>query len=156
MTWRTLRIIAALLSLSFFETAVTCFLQVGILSAADIASISPRGEVAADGSFSQRIPLSVPPYHGLEPEVGLEYNSSFGNGMAGWGWRLTGAHVIERVANRAGIPRMDATDDFQLDGNILIPCSRQFAAGVAVAGVSCASGGSHGLERETYQLREAI
>jgi len=131
---------------AFIAGVIVCTALSSSAQTATSASVSPRAEVTADGSFYQRVPLAMPVYHGLEPEVGLEHSSSFGNGVVGWGWRLLGEQVVERVAKRTGIPRMNATDEFQLNGNTLIPCGQQ-----SPLGVSCASGGTHGLERETYQ-----
>jgi hypothetical protein len=57
------------------------------VSAENLAGVSPNGEVNPAGSFVQRVPVAVPNYHGLEPSVGLIYDSSFRDGPLGWGWR---------------------------------------------------------------------
>jgi RHS repeat-associated protein len=116
------------------------------VSGQELIGVSPVGKVTAFGHFQQSIPLQVPVYHGLEPQLGLEHAPESGNGMAGWGWRLAGLAVISRVQRRTGLPAFDATDEFVLDGVPLVPCALQ-----QPRGVSCASGGTHGLRRETYQ-----
>lgn len=125
-------------------------MSLGLLSNNDAlgeyVSVSPRGFVAADGSYQQTVPVSVPPFHGLEPAVGLALTSSAERSVIGRGWSLIGATKIMRVRNRVGLAHLDESDQFSLDGNLLIPCARQI-----YPGVSCASGGNYGLENETYQ-----
>jgi RHS repeat-associated protein len=115
-------------------------------SAGDIAAVSPPGEVTPAGSFMQRVPVEVPSYHGLEPSIGLIYDSSNRDGPVGWGWRLLGDSSIERASRRTGTPRFNYQDDYLLDGERLVPCFEQ-----PMLGASCSSGGTHGLERETFQ-----
>lgn len=97
--------------------------------------------------------MDVPSYHGLEPSIGLVYDSATHDGPVGWGWRLLGDSSIERVSRRTGIPRLDSTDDYLLDGTRLVPCWEQSLLGSnpSLLGVSCRSGGTHGLEQETFQ-----
>ena len=107
---------------------------------------SPPGEVTGDGRFRQSVPVAVPSFHNLTPTVGLVYDSRSGNGIAGWGWQLTGDSEIRRLSRGRGAPRMDSSDDYTLDGQRLIPCADQ-----PVKGVSCSTGGTHSTERETFQ-----
>ena len=110
------------------------------------AGVSPLGDVSPSGAFVQRVPVDVPSYHGLEPSVGLVYDSS-ALGPLGWGWRLLGDSAITRVARRTGLPHFNSDDDYLLDGTRLVPCFEQKPQ----LGVSCASGGAYGLEHETFQ-----
>lgn len=114
--------------------------------AAEIEGTSAAGQVTSFGGYQQSVRVTVPTYHGLEPEVGLEYVDGGRDGMAGWSWRIRGWPTITRSTNRTGLPRFTADDQFSLDGTLLIPCSDQVPGGI-----SCQSGGTHGLERETYQ-----
>ena len=109
-------------------------------------SESPPAEVTLDGRFVQRVPVDVPTFHGLEPRIGLEYDSRAGNGVAGWGFRLVGDSTIERLSRGRGTPRMTASDVFLLDGMRLVPCDAQ-----PTPGVSCRGGGTHSTETETFQ-----
>ena len=76
------------------------------------------------GGMQTGIPIAVPPYHGIEPQLGLHYSSDAGNGWLGVGWSLRGASVIERVSlGRGAAWFTDSTrDTFVLDGEELWPC----------------------------------
>src|SRR5262249_20767440 len=111
------------LTLTFFRAV-----SLGVLVVAHhgwaqgIAEVSPHGNVAPTGSYLQRVPLDVPGYHGLEPVVELVYESSNRDGSVGWGWRLSADSSINRVSRRSGIPHLDFTDQYLLDGELLVPC----------------------------------
>jgi RHS repeat-associated protein len=122
------------------------FAHDGLALAQGIVEVSPHGNVAPTGSYLQRVPLDVPAYHGLEPAVELVYDSSNRDGAVGWGWRLSVSSSINRVSRRSGVPHLDFTDQYLLDGELLIPCEDQ-----SPYGVSCANGGTHGVEHETFQ-----
>jgi RHS repeat-associated protein len=109
-------------------------------------SQTPAATWAVDsrGSFTDRIPLTVPAFHGIAPQLALSYDSSTGNGWTGPGWTLSGLSRIERGGDRKGSPRYDASDVFYLDGEPLIPC----AAGSTSP--SCTSGGTHSTRTESY------
>jgi RHS repeat-associated protein len=96
------------------------------------------------GAAQHRIPLTVPPFRGLEPALAISYGSSAGNGWLGVGMTLEGLSTIERVSDTLGAPRGDATDLFLLDGERLLPCA------VGSAAPSCTSGGTHTTRRETF------
>ncbi len=111
------------------------------------ATPSMTGTVGADGVYRHGLILDVPSFHGLEPRVGIDYASGGRkNDLAGWGWSLTGDSVIERTSRGRGVPALDASDVYRLDGNDLIPCASQ-----QVKGPSCLAGGTHSTERETFQ-----
>jgi hypothetical protein len=76
------------------------------------------------GAYQTSIPIEVPSYHGLEPNLELAYDSSADNGWLGVGWNLSGLSTIERASPRPGVPRYDLTDVFLLDGMELVPCGR--------------------------------
>ena len=69
------------------------------------------------GSSRESIPLSVPNYHGIEPNLSLSYGSQSGNGTVGVGWRLRGVSTIERVGAGKVAPTYGAKDVFLLDGD---------------------------------------
>ncbi|GIE94647.1 FG-GAP-like repeat-containing protein [Paractinoplanes rishiriensis] len=104
------------------------------------------GTVGPDGAYRHGLSLDVPSFHGLEPQVGISYSSAAGNDLAGWGWSLTGDSTIERTSRGRGVPALDASDVYRLDGNDLIPCASQ-----KLKGPSCLAGGTHSTERETFQ-----
>ncbi len=77
------------------------------------------------GSFSTEVPIAVPEYHGLEPQLKLVYNSTGRNGLAGVGWGLSGISYIERGVPGGGSPKYDANDAYFLDGMELVPSTLQ-------------------------------
>jgi RHS repeat-associated protein len=91
---------------------------------------------AFSGSMTTGIAVTVPPFHGLEPKLGLSYDSSRGNGPVGVGWSLSGFSVIERASPRRGAPKFDANDIYLLDGQELVPCT--------------AMGGTHCTKIQSY------
>lgn len=56
-------------------------------------------DVALNGSASYTIPLKVPQgVNSVEPKLALSFNSSSGNGLAGYGWNISGLSVITRTS----------------------------------------------------------
>jgi RHS repeat-associated protein len=89
------------------------------------------------GTFTTRVPISVPGYRGLEPKMSLVYVSSSANGPLGVGWGLTGSSLIERANAGRGAPKWDGNDIFVLDGTPLVPNCTTF-------------GGTHCTRIESY------
>lgn len=98
----------------------------------------------SDGTFRTSIPIEVPPYHGLEPKLGLNYSSANGYGFVGVGWSLSGFSAIQRRGSKHAGPTYAVTDEFLLDGNLLVACSR------AMSSPGCLAGGTHATEIESY------
>ena len=96
------------------------------------------------GAAGESIAIQVPPFHGIEPRLGLSYSSEARNGFAGMGWHLTGFSVIERVNSAWGFPQFSADDVFTLDGQVLLECPPSSPY------PSCASGGTHYTQQESY------
>ena len=67
-----------------------------------------------------RIPLPVPPFLGLEPQLSLVHILDSGDGLVGVGWHLAGFSSIQRIGETKGAPRYDQTDRFLLDGTDLV------------------------------------
>ncbi|WP_432288793.1 RHS repeat-associated core domain-containing protein (plasmid) [Aminobacter sp. BA135] len=108
--------------------------------------------ISGTGNLTSAIPLDVPGFRGLEPSLALTYDSSRKTrigatyqGWLGYAWGLDGFDVIERASVGYGIPAFDATDVFLFNGMELVPC----AAGVVSP--SCATGGTHATENESYR-----
>jgi hypothetical protein len=96
------------------------------------------------GAYSTSVPIRVPSFRGLEPNLALVYNSLGGNGMVGLGWSLTGFPTIERQGADGGTPQYDSTDSFRLGGEDLHVCGSSPSPG-------CQAGGTHFTEHENYQ-----
>ncbi|MCV9930947.1 FG-GAP-like repeat-containing protein [Flavobacterium sp. LS1R47] len=88
-----------------------------------------EGELAVSlsGSASYSIPIAVPPgINGVVPQISLVYNSQGGNGIAGYGWNISGISAITRIPRTKfhdgsmGGVNLDANDRFALDGQRLI------------------------------------
>ncbi|MCD7437293.1 FG-GAP-like repeat-containing protein [Streptomyces lincolnensis] len=106
-----------------------------------------RAETGPDGAYATSIPIAVPAFRGLEPEVSLSYGSDAPNGLAGPGWGLSATSHIVRAGSGGGTPVYDdAADVFVLDGTELVPCTQQKPR----ASPSCSSGGTHSTRQENY------
>ncbi|MCE8510851.1 VCBS repeat-containing protein [Ruegeria pomeroyi] len=96
---------------------------------AKLPQIEMPNNVQSDGAFRQGFDFDVPKFRGLEPKLGLRYNSTFkGRGGAevylGVGWQLSGFSSIERVTLGGGVPTYDDSRDlFRLDGMELMACN---------------------------------
>ena len=120
--------------------------QISLLAVSFVSLPQPiRGDTVSgfSGSFSQAIPIEVPPFRGLEPRLALGYSSQARSGFAGVGWGLSGFSVIERSSPGFGAPKYDTSDIFILNGQELIPCP-------AGASPSCSSAGTHTTKNESY------
>ncbi|WP_299223194.1 RHS repeat-associated core domain-containing protein [uncultured Psychroserpens sp.] len=83
--------------------------------------------VSLTGGAKYNIPIAVPPgINGVIPEVSVSYDSQSGNGLAGYGWNVSGVSVISRIPSTNfhdgeidGID-YDNMDRFALDGQRLV------------------------------------
>jgi RHS repeat-associated protein len=98
-----------------------------------------------DGTFTTTYPISVPPFHGIEPHLALRYTSSEQTGQLGVGWTIDGLSQIERAAPRGGSPLYGNSDVFQLDGAELVHCTSGMAA------ASCIANGNYTTRVESYR-----
>lgn len=81
------------------------------------AAVTPRG------SYATSIAIEAPAFHGLAPELSIEYSSQGGNGMLGVGWSLQGLSEIHVTSATGGAPQSNSSDRFRLDGIELIACA---------------------------------
>lgn len=83
--------------------------------------------VNLSGAANYDIPINVPiGINGVVPKITINYNSQSGNGLAGYGWNISGLSVISRIPstkfhdnNIDGVD-FDLLDRFALDGQRLI------------------------------------
>ncbi|WP_264536252.1 RHS repeat-associated core domain-containing protein [Flavobacterium sp. N1736] len=83
--------------------------------------------VSLNGVAGYSIPIAVPAgINGVVPQVALVYSSQAGNGIAGYGWNISGVSAITRIPRTkfhdgsVGGINLDAKDRFALDGQRLI------------------------------------
>jgi RHS repeat-associated protein len=95
----------------------------GVLAAETPAFASDPGVDGFSGAFTVPIPIEVPKFRGLEPQLSLDYNSASGNSLAGVGVNLRAASVIERASPGRGAPAFTSTDIYLLDGEELVACT---------------------------------
>jgi len=96
-----------------------------------VGSISGQFAVSPTGAASYSIPIEIPlGINGMQPNISLVYNSQIGNGIAGWGWNISGVSMISRVprnhyydGEKTGII-WDNTSPLALDGQRLIEIQR--------------------------------
>ncbi len=83
--------------------------------------------VSLSGGAAYNIPFATPPgIKDINPNIGLSYNSQSSNGLAGWGWNISGLSTITRIGSSIfhdgqvdGVD-FDELDRFSLDGQRLI------------------------------------
>ena len=112
-----------------------------------LGSAHPRAEVDESGAYTIEVPIEVPDFHGLEPDVRLAYNSTRGNDIAGMGWTLQASSYIVRGSEKGGPPRSYGSVIFLLDGMELIACDR---VPPGANSPSCATGGTHTTRVESF------
>ena len=127
-----LECVAALLGLGVFTLA--SFASVAHAAVA-VGSTPGSHQVSPSGAFTYTIPIAVPPgTGGIEPKLGLAYNSQGGNGLLGMGWSLAGLSVIHRCPRTVvqdgvlGSVNYDANDRYCLDGQRLVAVSGAYGA----------------------------
>jgi hypothetical protein len=94
--------------------------------------------VTGSGGAAYTIPLVVAPgTQGVQPSLGLVYNSQSGDGPLGWGWQLSGLSAITRTGtdwyHENGSPLVrgldyGSNDRFLIDGERLVGTSGNYGA----------------------------
>ncbi|KRD11546.1 hypothetical protein ASE21_07510 [Flavobacterium sp. Root901] len=106
------------------------FLIIGLFSFGQSSEVGvTEGElsVSLSGAATYTVPIAVPTgINGVVPQISLTYNSQSGNGIAGYGWNVSGISTISRIpATKFHDDVIDAVDfnaldRFSLDGQRLI------------------------------------
>ena len=94
---------------------------------------SVNGSIVADlsvsgsGGVNYTVPINVVPgLNGVQPDIALTFDSQSGNGLAGWGWNISGVSVITRIPttkfhdNFIDPVDFDLNDRFALNGQRLM------------------------------------
>ncbi len=112
---------------TFNTKAINTTLEIGV---------TPGGEgVGPTGAAMYSIPLGVPSgTNGMAPKIALVYNSQNGNGLAGYGWDISGLSIISRTPKtiyhdgKVEPVQVNNTDVYSLDGNRLIAVSGTYGS----------------------------
>ncbi|WP_051884555.1 RHS repeat-associated core domain-containing protein [Chryseobacterium luteum] len=90
-------------------------------------------EVNGVGQLQFTLPIALPPgVKSVAPQINLTYNSSSGNGIAGYGWNLSGITSISRIGKNiekdGGIKgiQLDYSDYYNFNGQRLILKSGEY------------------------------
>lgn len=86
-------------------------------SSIEVGTTEGQLAVSLTGGATYSIPLAVPPgINGVVPQISLNYNSQGGNGLAGYGWNVSGVSSITRIsATKFHDGTIDAVDFDNLD-----------------------------------------
>ncbi|MDO5979397.1 RHS repeat-associated core domain-containing protein [Flavivirga spongiicola] len=98
-------------------------------------STSGGTTVSASGAAVYQVPFTLPSgIKGSSPSIGLAYSSQSSDGIAGWGWNITGLSSITRVPTTLyhdgfiDPVDFDSNDRYALDGQRLILKSGTYGA----------------------------
>ncbi|MEL0651638.1 RHS repeat-associated core domain-containing protein [Algibacter sp. TI.3.09] len=91
--------------------------------------------VSLSGAATYNIPINLPPgIKDIAPNISLEFSSQAANGLAGWGWNISGLSTITRIPSTQyhdgiidGVD-FDSYDRFTLDGQRLLSKSGTYGA----------------------------
>src|SRR5258706_415975 len=101
----------------------------GIKAANPTAAVNlinpPQANNTGSGSLSY--PINIPAgRNGMQPQLGISYNSAGGNGWLGLGWNLTVPSI--GIETRWGVPRYDPTKEtetYSMNGEMLTPVAHR-------------------------------
>ncbi len=96
-------------------------------SSSEVGTTPASFDVSLSGSAIYNIPIYGPPgIKDVMPQISLSYNSQASNGLAGWGWSISGLSSIRKVSSTKfhdgfidGVD-FDSDDRFSLDGQRLL------------------------------------
>ncbi len=113
-------------------------------SSIEVGTTEGQLAVSLTGGATYSIPLAVPPgINGVVPQISLNYNSQGGNGLAGYGWNVSGVSSITRISatkfhdGTIDAVDFDSLDRFAFDGQRLL--------------VKNGSGGVYGANGTVYE-----
>ncbi len=97
------------------------------LSGSEAGATPGALSVSASGGANYTIPIAIPPGIGnVAPSVSLTFNSQAANGLAGWGWNISGVSTITRLPStkyhdgEIDPVDFDNKDRYALDGQRLM------------------------------------
>lgn len=146
-----------------------------------VGAIAGHAAVSATGAATYTIPISLPPgTNGMQPSLALVYNSQSGEGLAGYGWTISGLSAITRCpwtiddggktqGVEFGTVAGGHSDKFCLDGQRLLQTNNSANYGangmtynttinnyavITSVGTSGNSGGTNGPDHFTVQTKD--
>lgn len=116
-----------------------------------VGVIEGQAGVTDSGAATYSIPLNISPgTHGMQPSLALTYDSQSGDGLAGYGWTLSGLSEIARCARNPEDDGVSSNISVQYnthDGYCLD--SRKLRL---ISGSAGADGATYGTETESFSL----
>lgn len=111
------------------------FLMAGIIPAQNFHDTQGNIDVNGGGQLQYTLPIALPPgVKSVAPQINLVYTSGAGNGIAGYGWSLSGITSISRMSKTIekdgevkGI-QLDDSDFFSFNGQRLLLKSGTYGA----------------------------
>lgn len=156
----------------FALSVVTALAMTDAQATTAVGAIAGSAGVSANGAATYNIPITLPPgTHNMQPSLVLTYDSDSGEGLAGYGWSLSGLSAIARCpASIASDGQTQAvqlsgpsgpSDDFCLDGQHLKGVSGTYGADAATYGTEIegfsritSHGSSTGPSYFTVQMKD--
>lgn len=79
----------------------------------------------SNGAATYNIPIEVPPgINGVEPKVGIAYNSQAANGIAGYGWDISGLSTIGKIGSNKYYDGKNSSINYSLDDRFMLDGQR--------------------------------
>jgi hypothetical protein len=101
--------------------------QVQVNTTKTVGAIPIETSVSLIGGVTYNVPIACTPgRNGHQPNIGISYNSSGGNGVLGFGWNIAGLSMITRTPQniyyngKVEPVQMNTGDVFSLDGMRLL------------------------------------
>lgn len=121
------------ISLPLITLAFFLIQSLQILSAQSFHDTEGNIEVNGAGQLSYTLPVALPPgVKSVAPQINLTYSSGATNGIAGYGWNLSGLTSISRMVKTVEIDgeakgvQMDYSDYYSFNGQRLILKSGEY------------------------------
>ncbi len=90
-----------------------------------VGSIPGQFNLSSTGAATYTIPIECPKgIKGLQPNISLVYNSQSGNGIAGWGWSISGLSQITRAPRTYYYDRQASSIDWTKDSPLMLDGQR--------------------------------
>ncbi|HFK5506803.1 RHS repeat-associated core domain-containing protein [Elizabethkingia anophelis] len=120
-------------AISFIESDLKNINTEELIENAPFHNTQGQIDVNSTGQFQFTFPIATPPgVKNVSPQINLVYTSGGGNGIAGYGWGISGISSISRIGKtleedgeRKGV-QLDYSDYYQFNGQRLILLSGEY------------------------------